>query len=115
MPFASWAPTMGGFLSWLHQFPISDAEALGVPRQDVAELIAEVRSDALDDFALLNDLASEHVLCDPVRQAVTGIIDWSEIASAIAQSTSRDFSTGAVSPASMPSFPATSAQSTKLY
>ena len=103
---------MGRFLSWLHQFPVSEAEGLGVPRQDVAALIEEATTDALDDFDVLNDvmeaaplqewraffaggcprspatsapvlvhrdLASEHVLCDPVRHEVTGIIDWSEI------------------------------------
>src|SRR5438445_7637024 len=26
------------------------------------------------------DLAAEHVLCDPVRRTLTGIIDWSDIA-----------------------------------
>ena len=114
MPIASWAPVMGRFLSWLHQFPVSEALALGVERQDVAALIEEARSDALDDFDVLSevmaaaplpqwreyvaagcesmastasapvvvhrDLASEHVLYDPARQQVTGIIDWGEIA-----------------------------------
>ena len=112
MPTAQ-APTIGRFLSWLHQFPVSDAEALGVPRQDVAALMDEVRADALDDLDLLNDvmkaaplkewraffeagcprapatsasvlvhgdLAREHVLYDPLRHQVTGVIDWSEIA-----------------------------------
>jgi aminoglycoside phosphotransferase (APT) family kinase protein len=27
-----------------------------------------------------NDLAAEHVLCDPAREVLTGVIDWSEIA-----------------------------------
>jgi aminoglycoside phosphotransferase (APT) family kinase protein len=114
MPITSWAPTMGRFLSWLHQFPVGRAEALGVPSEDVAALIDEVRRDALDDFELLydvieaapfeewraffaaecqppgpvdsgsvlvhRDLASEHVLFDPARQEVTGILDWSDIA-----------------------------------
>ena len=113
MPVESWAPTLGRFLSWLHRFPVSEAEGLGVPRQDVAALIEEAGTDALDAFDLLNDvmeaaplqewraffaggcprspatsapvlvhrdLASEHVLCDPARHQVTGIIDWSEIA-----------------------------------
>ena len=56
MPVASWAPTMGRFLSWLHQFPVRDAEALGVERQAAAALIDEVRSDALDDFDRLYEV-----------------------------------------------------------
>jgi aminoglycoside phosphotransferase (APT) family kinase protein len=114
LPPATWAPALGRFLSWLHEFPVAEAARLGVPRRDVEELIEEVRADALDDFGLLkdvteaapleqwrafleagcprgagphlpavlvhHDLAAEHVLCDPARQEVTGIIDWSEIA-----------------------------------
>jgi aminoglycoside phosphotransferase (APT) family kinase protein len=56
MPVTNWAPTMGRFLSWLHQFPVSEAEALGVEPQDVGALIEEARSDALDDFDLLYEV-----------------------------------------------------------
>jgi aminoglycoside phosphotransferase (APT) family kinase protein len=114
MPFERWAPTMGRFLSWLHRFPASEARRLGVQHQNVAELIQEVRADALDDFDVLRqvacsapverwkeffvngpqplisprltpviahrDLAAEHVLCDLTARAITGIIDWTEIA-----------------------------------
>ena len=113
VPFETWAPTMGRFLSWLHRFPIGDAARLGVPQQEMGALLEEVRADALDDFELLNqvmdtaplaswhaffargcsqsgpttwpvlahrDLAAEHVLCDPIRREIVGIIDWSEIA-----------------------------------
>jgi hypothetical protein len=44
------AQQMGRFLSWLHQFPVDYATRLGVPRQDVGELLHEVRNDALNDF-----------------------------------------------------------------
>ena len=51
-----WAPLLGRFLSWLHQFPIANATTLGVPELDVAELIEECREEALEDFDLLNDV-----------------------------------------------------------
>jgi len=57
LPFEHWAPAMGRFLSWLHRFPVSDATRLGVHHQNVAELIEEVRADALDDFAVLHNVA----------------------------------------------------------
>jgi aminoglycoside phosphotransferase (APT) family kinase protein len=56
LPFEKWAPTMGRFLSWLHTFSLSDAARLGVPRQDIAALLEEVRADALDDFVLLKQV-----------------------------------------------------------
>lgn len=59
MPFENWVPTMGRFLSWLHRFPVSYAAELGVLRQDVAALIEEVRTDALDDFDLLKQVTEE--------------------------------------------------------
>jgi aminoglycoside phosphotransferase (APT) family kinase protein len=54
MPLTRCALALGQFLTWLHQFSVTDAEALGVPRQDVTELMEEVRTDALDDFELLS-------------------------------------------------------------
>jgi aminoglycoside phosphotransferase (APT) family kinase protein len=57
MAFEHWAPAMGRFLSWLHRFPVSDATRLGVHHQNVAELIEEVRADALDDFEVLHNVA----------------------------------------------------------
>src|SRR5262245_42661293 len=57
VPFERWAPTMGRFLSWLHRFPISEATRLGVQHQNVAELIHEVRADALHDFDVLHNVA----------------------------------------------------------
>lgn len=56
MPFETWAPTMGRFLSWLHRFPVGNAARLGVPRLDVNALLEEVRADALDDFELLDQV-----------------------------------------------------------
>jgi aminoglycoside phosphotransferase (APT) family kinase protein len=59
MPLANWAPAMGRFLSWLHRFPVEDAQALGVGFQDVAALIDEVRTDTLDDFELLHEVLED--------------------------------------------------------
>ena len=114
VPFGKWAPVLAQFLSWLHAFPVDDAAKCGVPREDVAALVEEVRTDALDDFHCLGqvapdaplerwhdyvtaapsppaarssrpvvvhrDLAAEHVLCDVATSALTGVIDWSDIA-----------------------------------
>ncbi len=52
------APVLGHFLTWLHAFPIDAALALGVPDQRDDDVIAEVRKEALEDFAFLNDVAA---------------------------------------------------------
>src|SRR5215471_14502424 len=57
MPFERWAPIMGRFLSWLHRFPASYSTRLGVRHQNIAELIQEVRADALHDFDVLRGAA----------------------------------------------------------
>jgi aminoglycoside phosphotransferase (APT) family kinase protein len=113
VPLERWATALGGFLSWLHTFPMRDFGGLGVPEQSIALVIETVRADALDDLPLVrdvspgapidvwraflrdapgapdstmprclvhNDLAAEHVLCDPAREMLTGVIDWSEMA-----------------------------------
>jgi aminoglycoside phosphotransferase (APT) family kinase protein len=104
------APAIGRFLSWLHAYPVADAEALGVPRQSIDTLIEEVRADALDDLDVVAQIAPEAPLEDvrrilqhpppPARGKVvlvhndfaaehvlvdaaggiTGVIDWSDIA-----------------------------------
>jgi aminoglycoside 2''-phosphotransferase len=55
MPLESWAPAMGRFLSWLHRASARQAQALGVPQHDVA-VIGEARAEALEDFALLQQV-----------------------------------------------------------
>jgi aminoglycoside phosphotransferase (APT) family kinase protein len=49
-PLERWAPAVGRFLSWLHRFPVEDARLLELEERPVADLIEEVRRDALDDF-----------------------------------------------------------------
>lgn len=57
--FERWAPVMGGFLSWLHRYPVGEARRRGVEEQDVMDLIDEVRSDALEDFDRLREVAGQ--------------------------------------------------------
>jgi aminoglycoside phosphotransferase (APT) family kinase protein len=107
--FLQLAPVLGGFLSFLHSFPVSIAAQVGVPEYPSEALIDDARVEALSDFhvvrhvgldaseeelrALLEtpvharvsrtlvhcDLAAEHILLDPQTLQVTGIIDWGEI------------------------------------
>lgn len=107
--FLQLAPVLGGFLSFLHSFPVSTAAQVGVPEYPAEALIDDARVEALSDLhvvrhvgldtseeelrALLEtrvdasvsptlvhrDLAAEHILLDPPTRQVTGIIDWSEI------------------------------------
>jgi aminoglycoside phosphotransferase (APT) family kinase protein len=65
------APAIGRFLSWLHAYPVADAEALGVPRQSIDAVIEEVRRDALDDLGLLAAIAP-HVAVDEIARALNG-------------------------------------------
>jgi len=51
--FGLCTPDAPDTIAWLHRFPVSDAAQLGVTRQNVAELIEEVRADALDAFDVL--------------------------------------------------------------
>ena len=84
MPFETWVPAMGRFLSWLHQFPVRDAAQLDVPRQDVTALIEEVRTDALDDFDLLKQVTEAAPLekwhayfekgCQPLAAELTSVV-----------------------------------------
>lgn len=62
MPVDTWAPVLGRFLSWLHRRSVDDAVQLGVERQDVTAALEEVRSDALDDFAILRSCATADTL-----------------------------------------------------
>jgi aminoglycoside phosphotransferase (APT) family kinase protein len=57
VPLEKWAPVMGRFLSWLHRYPVGEVRRLGVEEQDVTDLIDEVRSDALQDFHRLREVA----------------------------------------------------------
>jgi aminoglycoside phosphotransferase (APT) family kinase protein len=61
------APAIGGFLSWLHAFPLDEAEALGVPGQSLDALIGEIRTDALDDLHVVREVAPEAPI-DAVRR-----------------------------------------------
>ena len=54
---AALARDIGRFLSWLHGVPAGELAGLGVPAQDLAGLIDEVRADAIDDFPLLETVA----------------------------------------------------------
>jgi len=107
------AGPIGAFLSALHAFPVDQARSVGVPEQRIAEIIEEVREDALAGFdavaqaapraplerwrrflesdcgaggvtggvALVhNDFAAEHILMTEDGQAITGVIDWTDVA-----------------------------------
>ena len=108
------APALGVFLSALHAFPVGEAVRLGIQDQSIDPVIEECRTEALEDFRLVrdvapaapldawrtwlsagpvdapaqrapavlvhNDLAAEHVLCDPGSGLPTGVIDWSDMA-----------------------------------
>lgn len=59
VPFGTLAPTLARFLSWLHSFPLTEAESLGVPVQDVGSFLEEVRAEALSDFEFVKKVALE--------------------------------------------------------
>ena len=50
---------IAGFLSWLHRFPAREAEARGVPSRNVGDLIAELRTGVLDDWARLSGVVED--------------------------------------------------------
>jgi aminoglycoside phosphotransferase (APT) family kinase protein len=62
MPVDSWAPALGSFLSWLHRFSVGEAMQLGIEHQDVTAALEEARSDALDDFDVLQLSATADTL-----------------------------------------------------
>jgi aminoglycoside phosphotransferase (APT) family kinase protein len=66
------APALGSFLSWLHSYPVDDAEACGVPRQSLEALINEARSDALDDLALVAQVAPDAPI-DAIRRVLDDV------------------------------------------
>jgi aminoglycoside phosphotransferase (APT) family kinase protein len=61
---AQWAPALARFLSWLHTFSVEKASELGVERSDIAAVIAESRTEALNDFDLLRAVAPDAPLDD---------------------------------------------------
>ena len=72
IPFDVCASRLGQFLSWLHRFPVSEADRLGVPAEDVVSLVDEVRGDALDDFGLLDQMIPDAPLEEWYRYIATG-------------------------------------------
>jgi aminoglycoside phosphotransferase (APT) family kinase protein len=50
---------LGSFLSALHAFPVADAERAGVPRERLADVVLEVKDDALDDLSRVRAVAPE--------------------------------------------------------
>lgn len=101
---------LGEFLTWLHGRPLEDVRRVGVPEHASADMLAETACEALEDLehargagedwpiddwqALVReppaasdrvvfahaDLAAEHLLFDPDRGELTGVIDWSDCA-----------------------------------
>jgi aminoglycoside phosphotransferase (APT) family kinase protein len=59
VPFDAWAPELARFLSWLHTVPADQAARWGVPAQNLASVIEEVRADALGDFENLNRVTTD--------------------------------------------------------
>jgi aminoglycoside phosphotransferase (APT) family kinase protein len=57
--FAAAADPLGRFLSSLHAFPAADARRLGVPDQQIDTVIDESRTEALDGFHLVRELAPD--------------------------------------------------------
>jgi aminoglycoside phosphotransferase (APT) family kinase protein len=51
------APAIGRFLSWLHAYPVRDAEACGVPRASPDAVLNEAGADALDDLDAVAEIA----------------------------------------------------------
>lgn len=49
-------------------------------RAYLAAGLSEAAMRLLTPRVVHNDLAAEHVLCDPIARAVTGVIDWSDVA-----------------------------------
>ena len=62
------APAIGQFLSWLHAFPVEEARAQGVPQQSLDTLIAEVRTDALDDLPVVAEVAPHAPIVSVLRR-----------------------------------------------
>ena len=58
-PFATAAEILGRFLSALHAFPIEEAERLGIQDQRTDPVIDECRTEALEDFPLVGDVAPD--------------------------------------------------------
>jgi aminoglycoside phosphotransferase (APT) family kinase protein len=59
LPFANLAPTLAKFLSWLHAFPITEASRSGVRKEDIGEVLEEIREEALAGFELLQTVTPD--------------------------------------------------------
>ena len=55
----AYAPVLARFLSWLHAFPVIEADRCGVPRQPTEALVQERRTEAIDDYEFLTNRAPE--------------------------------------------------------
>ena len=58
-PLDQWAPSIAGFLNWLHTHPIDEAESLGAGRLVTAALIDELQADALGDLEAVARVAPD--------------------------------------------------------
>jgi aminoglycoside phosphotransferase (APT) family kinase protein len=66
------AAEIGRFLSWLHAYPVDDAEACGVPRQSMDDVFDEIRGDALDGLGLVAEVAPDAPI-DAIRRFLDDI------------------------------------------
>lgn len=73
IPMRTLGAALGSFLSALHACPVGDAERAGVPREHLANVVKEVRIDALDDLPRVQAVAPEAPLQEWRRFLTAGV------------------------------------------
>lgn len=72
-PIPKVGAALGSFLSALHAFPVTDPERTGVPRERLADVVREVKDDALDDLPRVQTVAPDAPLDEWRRFLSAGV------------------------------------------